>query len=122
MNKIIAFCTIALLVSACASRPSSIITSTSPLPPGVRGTIKTSASNCQYNLLGFIPVTTSPDTADALAEAKEDIDVDVLTDVTVDYNGGYYILFSNSCVEVSGLGVPRDMLREIIYPTESKTL
>jgi hypothetical protein len=32
---------------------------------------------------------------------------DVLTDVTVDFVGGYYILFSNNCVRVHGKGVAR---------------
>lgn len=105
---------ILFMLAGCSSKPSSIIASTSPLPPGVRGTIPTRASDCQFHLLGLIPLTTSPDTSDALDAAKRKIDVDVLTDVTVDYNGGYYILFSNNCVRVSGLGVPRGR----VYPYE----
>lgn len=107
MKKVLAALTLAIL-SGCAARPTTMITSTSPLPPGVRGTIETSASDCQYRLLGLIPVTGSASTADALKEAKENIRVDVLTDVTVDNSGGYYLLFSNNCVRVSGLGVPRN--------------
>ncbi len=103
---------ILLCLAACSARPSSIITSTSPLPPGVRGTIKTSASDCQYNLLGIIPITSSASTESALDDAKSYINVDVLTDVTVDHSFGYYILWSNNCVRISGLGVPREELRQ----------
>lgn len=103
----------------CASRPSSIITSTSPLPAGVRGTIPASGSDCQYHFLGIIPLGTSPSTANALESAKEDAEVDVLTDVTVDHNVGYYILFSNRCVRVEGLGVPRDTLRRSLQRSNS---
>ncbi|MBN8551169.1 MAG: hypothetical protein J0M12_17780 [Deltaproteobacteria bacterium] len=103
---------IAGLCAGCASMPSSMITSTSPLPPGVRGTIKTSASDCQYSLLGIIPFTSSASTASALEDAKSYADVDVLTDVTQDFSSGYYILWSNTCVRVSGYGVPRDVLKK----------
>jgi hypothetical protein len=102
---------IALLVMGCASRPATMLSSTSPLPPGVRGTLKTSASDCQYFLLGFIPLTGSASAADALEEAKSNVNVDVLTDVTEDSSGGYYILWANSCIRVSGMGVPRELLR-----------
>lgn len=91
----------------CSGRPATMLASTSPLPAGVRGTIPTKGSDCQYRLLGLIPITTSPSTQSALEEAKEDAEVDVLTDVTVDENWGYYILFSNNCVRVQGLGVER---------------
>ncbi len=92
---------------SCAGQPTTMITSTSPLPPNVRGTIPTDGNDCQYLLFGFIPISSSPNTQRALAEAKADVNVDVLTDVTVDHNYGYYILFGNHCVEVRGLGVPK---------------
>lgn len=95
-----------LLISACAGKPSSIITATSPLPPGVRGTVPASGSDCQYHLLGLIPITSSPNTQSALSEAKEDCSCDVLTDVTVDENSFWVILWSGRCVHVRGLGVP----------------
>ena len=99
-------------IAGCASTPTSIIPSTSPLPPGVRGTIPASGSDCQYYLLGFLPITRSPDSQRALTSAKESADVDVLTDVTVDHGSGYYLLFSNQCVKVQGLGVNRAALNE----------
>jgi hypothetical protein len=46
-------------------------------------------------------------TQTALDKAKQMANADVLTDVTVDFVGGYYILFSNNCVRVQGKGVPR---------------
>jgi hypothetical protein len=106
-------------LQGCASKPSSIITSTSPLPPGVRGTIPARGSDCQYYLLGILPITTSPSSSAALEDAKRDANVDVLTDVTVDHNAGYYILFGNQCVRVDGMGVPRDVLNRRMLHSES---
>ena len=96
------------LLSGCASgEHPQILTSTSPLPAGVRGTVPAYGSNCQTYLLGLIPISNTPDTQEALIEAKESADADVLTDVTVDHNSFYYILISRRCVRVRGLGVPR---------------
>lgn len=94
----------------CGAKPTSLIASSSPVPPGVRGTIPTSGSNCQYFLLGLIPITGSPDSQDALDRAKSNADVDVLTDITIDHGGYYLILFSTSCVRIKGKGIPRDIL------------
>lgn len=99
------------LLCGCAGQPSSMIASTSPLPPNVRGTVPASGDDCQYSFLGLIPLTASPNTQGALNEAKHDADSDVLTDVTVDHTSGYYLLFSNHCVHVRGLGVPRAVTR-----------
>lgn len=110
---------VSIILTGCSSKPSSLVASTSPIPPGIRGTIPTHGSNCQTFFLGLIPLTGSPDSQDALEEAKERIDVDVLTDVTIDHGGIYVILFSTDCVRVRGKGVPRDMLRS--YDWNSKT-
>jgi|GEM_PF-1729377 len=108
-----------LTITACASKPSSMIASTSPLPAGVRGSIPARGSDCQFHLLGLIPVTSSPDTQNALTKAKRSADVDVLTDVTVDHNAGYYLLFSNNCVRVRGEGVPRHLINTPSKPSRS---
>lgn len=106
MNKrLLTFFLFVLFFTACSSHPSTMIASTSPLSPGVRGTIPTKGTSCQYYLLGLIPLTTSPDSQDALEDAKDKANADVLTDVTIDENSGYYILFSNHCIRVRGLGV-----------------
>lgn len=94
----------------CSSIPTTMLASTSPIPAGVRGTVPAFGSDCQYYFLGIIPVSPSPNSQAALDDAKEDADVDVLTDVTVDHGGGYYILFSNLCVRVRGKGVERSVL------------
>lgn len=97
----------ALLLSGCGAMPVAIAPSSSPVAPGTMGTIPAYGSNCQFFLLGLIPVTQSIDSQAALDQAKRDAGVDVLTDVTVDFGGGYYILFSTNCVRVQGKGVPR---------------
>ena len=96
--------------SSCSSIPTTLVSSTSPIPAGVRGTIEAYGSDCQFYFLGLIPVTSGPNSQNALDRAKRDADVDVLTDVTVDHGGAYYILFSNTCVRVRGKGVPRHIL------------
>lgn len=96
-----------VLLAGCSSAPTTLVASTSPLPPGVRGTIKAYGSDCQYYFLGFLPISGSPNTQAALDDAKEDADSDVLTDVTIDHGGGYYILLSTNCVRVRGKGVEK---------------
>ena len=103
------------LVSSCSSAPTTLVASTSPLPPGVRGTIKAYGSDCQYYFLGVLPVSGSPNTQAALDDAKEDADADVLTDVTIDHGGGYYILLSTNCVRVRGKGVEKEITDKLKY-------
>lgn len=107
--KILGFVAGLFLLSGCSGAPTTLVASTSPLPPGVRGTIKAYGSDCQYYFLGFIPVSGSPNTQAALDDAKEDADADVLTDVTIDHGGGYYILLSTNCVRVRGKGVKKEI-------------
>ncbi len=99
---------IALMMTACSSFPVAIAPSTSPLPPNTRGSIPAYGSNCQYLLLGLIPISGSLNTQDALDEAKRSAQSDVLTDVTVEHGYAYYLLFSTHCVRVEGKGVPRN--------------
>jgi hypothetical protein len=96
-----------LAITGCAGMPVALAPSTSPVAPGTRGTVPAYGSDCQFYLLGVIPVTHSMNTQAALDRAKQMSNSDVLTDVTVDFVGGYYILFSNNCVRVQGKGVPR---------------
>lgn len=97
----------ACAAAGCASMPVALAPSSSPAAPGVLGTIPTRGVNCQFFFLGLIPMTHSIDTQAALDEAKKRADVDVLTDVTVDFIASYYIIVSDNCVRVQGKGVPR---------------
>ncbi len=104
-------CAAALLLVAtsaagCGTIPVAIAPSTSPLGSGERGTVPAYGDDCQFFLLGIIPISPSFSTQHALDEAKESADAEVLTDVTVDFAGAYYLLFSNNCVRVEGKGVP----------------
>ncbi len=101
---------VVVLFTGCGGITGGLTTSTSPLPPGVRGSIEASGVSCQYSLLGFIPITTPNSTQKALVDAKEDCDCEVLTDVTVDQMFYYWLLWSNRCIYVEGLGVPRSKL------------
>ncbi len=108
-------------LGGCAGIPITLAPSSSPVAPGVRGTIPAYGSNCQFDLFGIIPVTHSLNTQAALDRAKESADVDVLTDVTVDFGASYYVLFSNNCVRVRGKGVPRAPSTSVATVTPSAT-
>ena len=107
--KIISLVVLFLITACSSSMPTTIIPSTSPLAAGTRGTIEAYGSDCQYYFLGLIPITTTANSQAALDEAKESANADVLTDVTIDHGGAYYILFSNNCIRVRGKGVPREI-------------
>jgi hypothetical protein len=99
-----------LAVSGCGTIPIALAPSTSPLAAGQVGTIEAYGDDCQFFLLGLIPISPSFSTQHALNEAKESAGVDVLTDVTVDFAGAYYLLFSNNCVRVEGKGVQKKIV------------
>lgn len=101
------FSVLMVIMNGCAGMPVALAPSTSPVAAGTRGTIPAYGSDCQFYLLGLIPITHSLNSQAALERAKQMANVDVLTDVTVDFVGGYYILFSNNCVRVQGKGVAR---------------
>lgn len=108
--SVVVLLTSVLLLTACASMPSTLATSSSPLPPCVRGSIPAHGSDCQVLLLGLIPLNPSPSSAQALEKAKRAGRVDVLTDVTVDHHYRWFVLFSSYCTRVDGLGVPNQTL------------
>jgi hypothetical protein len=103
--------TVAVSASGCGTIPIAIAPSTSPLAAGERGTVEAYGDDCQFFLLGLIPISPSFSTQHALNEAKESAETEVLTDVTVDFAGAYYILFSNNCVRVEGRGVVKKNVR-----------
>jgi len=107
MKKILRLVLLLISSVGCAGMPVAIAPSTSPLAPGVRGTVPAYGSDCQFYLFGLIPITHSLNSQTALARAKTMANADVLTDVTVDFVGGYYVLFSNNCVRIQGLGVAK---------------
>lgn len=109
--KVLLFASLCILMCSCASVPTSLSASTSPIQDGLRGTIETRGKDCQYSFL-FFPITPENSTFLALKRAKERADVDVMTDVTVDYRASTWILLSRTCVIVQGMGVTRDAIRE----------
>ena len=100
---------ICMFCLGCSGVSSSISASSSPLPEGVRGTKPAHGSDCEYTLFGLIPITPAINTQKALQNAKDDVGVDVLTDITVDLVSGYFVIITNDCVHVRGLGVPKSI-------------
>lgn len=109
LNRVFSLSLFVVVLIGCASQPVSISPSSSPLAVDVRGSIPTHGVDCQYKFLGIISVSPPVNTQNALQEAKDNANVDVLTDVTVDQSFWYFIIFSNNCVHVRGLGVPREL-------------
>lgn len=105
--RIVILSVLVVLMSGCAGMPVALSPSTSPVAPGTRGSIPAYGSDCQFYLLGLIPITQPLNSQAALDRAKQMANADVLTDVTVDFVGSYYVLFSNNCVRIRGRGVAR---------------
>lgn len=104
MKKLIA-ALIVVTCFGCFSLPAAIAPSSSPLEAGTRGTVWTRGESCQYWLLGFVPLNREPSTHHALHRAKKTADAHALTDVTVDWFFAYFVLWSQHCAVVEGLGV-----------------
>ena len=94
-----------LVFTGCASRSVAIAPSTMPLSAGTRGTENVSGDSCHYALLGILPMGTNSSTSNALKEVLEENKAIALTDVTVDQTFSQFILFTRSCITVSGRAV-----------------
>lgn len=94
-----------LLIFGCQSHPVSLVPLTSPLAPGTKGTIPAAGSSCQWSVLGLIPLSGVPTTAEALEEAEENAHVESMTDVTIDETYRWFVLMSRVCISVEGMGV-----------------
>jgi len=94
-----------VFLTACGARPINIVPSSSPVEAGTRGTEFVTATNCQTNLLGLIPISLSASLPDALEEAKKKAKAKVLTDISIEEEFRYFILASTHCVRVSGFAV-----------------
>jgi hypothetical protein len=65
-----------------------------------------SAADCEYNLLGFIPISGGNQLSDALDEAQGDrAGADALIDITVEAVSKYFILWSHGCTVVRATAV-----------------
>lgn len=103
------FITLALssTLIGCAHTSGGIASSTIPLEAGsyrILGEVK--GGDCQYKILGIIPVSGGNETHSALEDALSEIpDTTALIQVSSDTYSQYWILWSNHCTQVYGTAV-----------------
>ena len=67
---------------------------------------RVSASDCNVNLLGFLPISGSNYVSGAMRSAmNKRSDTDALIDISVDRASKYFILWSQTCTEVRAMAV-----------------
>ncbi|MBU0478312.1 hypothetical protein KKC91_07065 [bacterium] len=104
--KLVLLGSVCFLLAGCACVPGGISASSTPLNNKPYHTLGyTSATDSRFLILGFIPVTGSNSTRDALNEAIKDAGADALIDVTVEAYGQWFILFSRVVTKVEGIGI-----------------
>lgn len=104
---ILSLTALTLLIARCAAHSGGISASTKPLTPGGYTELKeVSGEDCQYYLLGFMPLSRTNKLRNAVADAMDDVKgADALIKVTVDTYMHYWILWSTVCTEVHGTAV-----------------
>ncbi|MGE3977900.1 MAG: hypothetical protein AB7F94_09975 [Nitrospira sp.] len=107
ISSILSLPALMFLIAGCASNAGGISASTKPLAPGGYTELKeVSGDNCQYYILGLMPITRTNKLrlamADALSEAKG---ADALIKVTVDNSYQWWILWVTACTQVHGTAV-----------------
>ncbi len=91
----------------CAHTSGGIAASNIPLEPGSYTTLgRAVGGDCQYELLGLIPLSNGNQTHSALEDALADIpNTSALIQITSDTYSQYWILWSNTCTQVYGTAV-----------------
>ncbi|GFO74394.1 hypothetical protein BPLS_P1084 [Bathymodiolus platifrons methanotrophic gill symbiont] len=106
-RKILTTLVLSSTLIACAHTSGGIATSNIPLEPAsyrILGQAK--GGDCQYKLLGIIPLTGGNETHSALEDALTDIpNTTALVQITSDTYSQYWILWSNTCTQVHGTAV-----------------
>jgi len=94
------------LLSGCINSPGGIAPSNVPLDGRTYSVVgETSATDSSIWILGFIPVTGSNKTRDALGQAMRKKDADALIDITVESYAQYWILFVRYVTKVDGMAI-----------------
>jgi hypothetical protein len=96
------------VLAGCSHYPGGIAPSTIPLAPGGYTVVKENVhgSDCLVAILGLLPVSGGNRTDNAIKDAlKAAPGATALVNVTSDAYSQYWILWSNTCTEVSGTAV-----------------
>ena len=107
IRKILTTLALSSSLIACSHTSGGIAASTIPLEPGsyrILGDVE--GGDCQYSILGLIPITGGNETKSALEDALGDIpNTTALIQVTSDTYNQFWILWSNNCTQVYGTAV-----------------
>jgi len=104
--KLAVLAVVAAVLGGCAHLPGGVAPSNTPINNRAYTELgPVTGSDSKVSLLGFIPISGSNEIQDAIDEAKEKIGADALIDVTVEYYGQWWILWSNSTTKVHGKGI-----------------
>ena len=107
LRKLLITLALSSTLIGCAHTSGGIASSTIPLAPdSYRILGRAKGGDCQYKILGLIPVTGGNETHSALDDALTDIpDTTALIQVSSDTYNQYWILWSNHCTQVYGTAV-----------------
>jgi hypothetical protein len=95
-----------MLLSACVYYPGGIAPSNIPLDgKSYRVVGETASTDSAIRLFGFIPVSGSNTTREALDAAIRMRAADALIDITVEYYVQYWLLFTRHVTAVRGLAI-----------------
>lgn len=95
------------LIAGCSAISGGISASTKPLLPGGYTELKeVSGEDCQYYLLGLVPLSRTNKLRNAVADAMNDAKgADALIKVTADTTWQWWILWVTACTQVHGTAV-----------------
>ncbi len=107
LRKIFTTLAIGSTLIGCAHTSGGIAASNVPLQPDSYRTLgKAKGTDCQYKLLGIIPISSGNETHTALESALTDIpNTTALVQITSDTYSEYWILWSNHCTQVHATAV-----------------
>ena len=107
LRKILATLALGSTLIGCSHTSGGIAASNIPLEPGsyrILGEAK--GGDCQYKLLGIIPISGGNQTYSALEDALTDVpNTTALVQISSDTYSQYWILWSNHCTQVHGTAV-----------------
>ncbi|NOR80707.1 MAG: hypothetical protein GQ529_07730 [Methyloprofundus sp.] len=107
LRKILTTLALGSTLIGCSHVSGGIAPSNIPLEPGSYRILgKAVGGDCQYQLLGLIPISGGNETHSALEDALTDIpNTTALVQITSDTYSQYWILWSNTCTQVHGTAV-----------------
>lgn len=106
-SSILSVTALAFLMSGCAAHSGGVSASTKPLAPGGYTELKeVSGDDCQYYILGLVPLSTTNKLKNAIADAMGQANgADALIKVTVDNHYQWWVLWTTACTRVHATAV-----------------